>query len=65
MVQEEAWHLLKSPTFAEMQQENFKLARQFGATDTVAPTGQRLPVTLIVCPTAATRGFTATVALAG
>ncbi|HEY3005056.1 MAG TPA: hypothetical protein VGJ44_22100, partial [Kribbellaceae bacterium] len=25
VVQEEAWHLLKSPTFADMQQENFKL----------------------------------------
>jgi type IV secretory pathway VirB4 component len=30
VVQEEAWHLLRSPAFAEMQQENFKLARRFG-----------------------------------
>jgi type IV secretory pathway VirB4 component len=30
VVQEEAWHMLKSPAFAEMQQENFKLARQYG-----------------------------------
>jgi type IV secretory pathway VirB4 component len=35
VVQEEAWHLLKSPTFAEMQQENFKLARQFGVQNVV------------------------------
>jgi type IV secretory pathway VirB4 component len=30
VVQEEAWHLLRSPAFAEMQQDNFKLARRFG-----------------------------------
>jgi hypothetical protein len=30
VVQEEAWHLLKSPAFAELQQANFKLARQYG-----------------------------------
>ena len=35
VVQEEAWHLLKSPTFAEMQQENFKLARQYGVQNVV------------------------------
>ena len=35
VVQEEAWHLLKSPAFAEMQQENFKLARQFGVQNVV------------------------------
>jgi hypothetical protein len=30
VVQEEAWHLLASPTVAELQQANFKLARQYG-----------------------------------
>jgi type IV secretory pathway VirB4 component len=30
VVQEEAWHLLRSAAFAELQQENFKLARQYG-----------------------------------
>ncbi len=30
VVQEEAWHLLRSPAFADMQQEHFKLARRFG-----------------------------------
>ncbi len=35
VVQEEAWHLLKSPTFADIQQEHFKLARQFGVQNIV------------------------------
>jgi type IV secretory pathway VirB4 component len=35
VVQEEAWHLLKSPAFAEMQQENFKLARQYGVQNII------------------------------
>jgi hypothetical protein len=30
VVQEEAWHLLRSAAFAELQQANFKLARQYG-----------------------------------
>jgi hypothetical protein len=30
VVQEEAWHLLASPTVAELAQANFKLARQYG-----------------------------------
>jgi len=30
VVQEEAWHLLASPGVAELQQANFKLARQYG-----------------------------------
>ncbi len=30
VVQEEAWHLLASPSMAELQQANFKLARQYG-----------------------------------
>ena len=30
-----AWHLLKSPAFAEMQQENFKLARQYGVQNII------------------------------
>jgi type IV secretory pathway VirB4 component len=30
VVQEEAWHLLASPSVAELQQANFKLARQYG-----------------------------------
>jgi type IV secretory pathway VirB4 component len=30
VVQEEAWHLLASPSVAELQQANFKLARQHG-----------------------------------
>jgi hypothetical protein len=35
VVQEEAWHLLKSVAFAEMQQANFKLARQYGVQNIV------------------------------
>jgi type IV secretory pathway VirB4 component len=30
VVQEEAWHLLRSAAFAELQQANFKLARRYG-----------------------------------
>jgi len=35
VVQEEAWHLLRSPTFAELQQANFKLARQYGVQNII------------------------------
>jgi type IV secretory pathway VirB4 component len=35
VVQEEAWQLLASPTFAELQQANFKLARQFGVQNII------------------------------
>jgi type IV secretory pathway VirB4 component len=35
VVQEEAWHLLRSPAFAELQQQNFKLARQYGVQNVV------------------------------
>lgn len=35
IVQEEAWHLLRSPSTAEMQQEHFKLARQYGVQNII------------------------------
>jgi len=35
VVQEEAWHLLRSPAFAELQQANFKLARQYGVQNII------------------------------
>lgn len=35
VVQEEAWHLLASPSVAAMQQANFKLARQFGVQNII------------------------------
>jgi type IV secretory pathway VirB4 component len=35
VVQEEAWHLLASPTVAAMAQANFKLARQYGVQNII------------------------------
>ena len=35
LVQEEAWHLLASPTIAALTQANFKLARQYGVQNVI------------------------------